>query len=86
MDKETTKFLENKFGVVEQRLIAIDGRLDTMDGRFTDIDGKFEETRRYFGVLAEGLRSEIRQVAEGHHILLDARPASWGRLSTWSTN
>lgn len=91
MDKETREFLENKFGIVEQRLTAIDGRLDTMDGRFTHIDGrldtiggwftriderftgidgKFEETKRYFGVLAEGLRSEIRQVAEDHQILV----------------
>lgn len=94
MDKETREFLENKFGIVEQRLTAIDGRLDTMDGRFTridgrldtmdgrftrideqftSIDGKFEETKRYFGVLAEGLRSEIRQVAEGHQILVDGQ-------------
>ncbi len=80
MDKETREFLENKFGIVEQRLTAIDGRLDTMDERFTriderftGIDGKFEDTRRYFGVLAEGLRSEIRQVAEGHQILVDGQ-------------
>jgi len=80
MDKETREFLESKFGLVEQRLTAIDGRLETMDGRFTrideqfsDIDGKFEETKRYFGVLAEGLRSDIRQVAEGHHILVDGQ-------------
>ena len=80
MDKETREFLENKFGIVEQRLTAIDGRLDTMDGRFTriderftGIDGKFEETKRYFGVLAEGLRSEVRQVAEGHQILVDGQ-------------
>ncbi len=73
MDKETREFLENKFGIVEQRLTAIDGRLETMDERFTGIDDKFEETKRYFGVLAEGLRSEIRQVAEGHQILLDGQ-------------
>lgn len=80
MDKETKEFIENKFGIVEQRLTAIDGRLDTMDGRFTRIDerftasdGKFDETKRYFGVLAEGLRSEIRQVAEGRHILADGQ-------------
>lgn len=80
MDKETREFLENKFGIVEQRLTAIDGQLNTMDGRFTPIDerftgidGKFEETKHYFGVLAEGLRSEIRQVAEGHRILVDGQ-------------
>lgn len=28
--------------------------------------GEIEEIKRYFGVVAEGLRSDIRQVAEGH--------------------
>ena len=27
---------------------------------------RFEETRRHFDVVAEGLRNEIRTVAEGH--------------------
>ena len=31
--------------------------------------GEIEEIKRYFGVVAEGLRSEIRQVAEGHDII-----------------
>jgi hypothetical protein len=66
MDKETREFLDNKFGSMEQRFTAI-------DERFTGIDGKFEETKRYFGVLAGGLRSEIRQVAEGHQILVDGQ-------------
>ena len=51
----------------------MDGRFTRIDERFTAIDGKFEETKRYFGVLAEGLRSDIRQVAEGHHILVDGQ-------------
>lgn len=87
MDKETKEFLENKFGIVERRLTAMDGRLETIDGRFTriderftDIDGKFEETKRYFGVLAEGLRSDIRQVAEGHHILVDGQARIVGKI------
>jgi len=29
-------------------------------------DGQVEEIKRYFGVVAESLRSDIRQVAEGH--------------------
>jgi uncharacterized protein involved in exopolysaccharide biosynthesis len=28
--------------------------------------GEMEEIKRHFGVVAEGLRTEIRQVAEGH--------------------
>lgn len=31
--------------------------------------GEIEEIKRYFGVVAEGLRSEIRQAAEGHDII-----------------
>ena len=31
--------------------------------------GEIEEIKRYFGVVAEGLRSEIRQVAEGHQVI-----------------
>lgn len=30
------------------------------------INQRFEETRRHFDVVAEGLRGEIRLVAEGH--------------------
>ncbi|MBH0204138.1 MAG: hypothetical protein HP496_18035 [Nitrospira sp.] len=29
-------------------------------------DVQVEEIKRYFGVIAEGLRSDLRQVAEGH--------------------
>lgn len=51
MDKETREYLERKFSLIEER--------------FSGIDVRFEETKRHFGVIAEGLRSEIRQVAEG---------------------
>ena len=29
-------------------------------------DAQVEEIKRYFGVVAEALRSDIRQIAEGH--------------------
>ena len=51
MDKETREFLDRKFNAI--------------DHKFAGIDEKFEETKRHFGVVAEGLRTEIRQVAEG---------------------
>jgi hypothetical protein len=35
------------------------------DGILASADGKVAETERLFGVAAEGLRTEIRQVAEG---------------------
>ena len=52
MDKETREFLDRKF--------------DAIGEKFSGIDEKFEETQRHFGVIAEDLRTEIRQVAEGH--------------------
>jgi archaellum component FlaC len=30
---------------------------------------QMEEIKRHFGVIAEGLRNEIRQVAEGHEVI-----------------
>lgn len=30
---------------------------------------QMEEIKRYFGVVAEGLRNEIRQVTEGHAVI-----------------
>lgn len=36
-----------------------------LDSKFNVVDEKFEETKRHFGVVAEGLRSEMRQIAEG---------------------
>ena len=41
------------------------------DRKFNAVDGKFEETKRHFGVVAEGLRTEIQQVAEGHQVIRD---------------
>jgi len=59
MDEETREFLERKFSAVDER--------------FGGIAEKFDETKRYFGVVAEGLRSEIQQVAEGHQIILEGQ-------------
>src|SRR3989449_2310678 len=83
MDRETTErfdVIDQRFGAVDQRFDGVDRRLDAMDQRFdameqrfdaTDrkIDEKFEESKRYFGVLAERLESMIGFIAEGHHSL-----------------
>jgi len=72
--------VDRRFDGVDRRLDAMDQRFDTMDQRFgameqrfdaTDrkIDEKFEESKRYFGVLAERLESMIGFIAEGHHSL-----------------
>jgi uncharacterized protein involved in exopolysaccharide biosynthesis len=37
---------------------------------------EMEEIKRHFGVVAEGLRSELRQVAEGHEVIRNEIQAS----------
>ncbi len=73
MDKETREFLVEKFTTFDQRFDAIDQRFDGVDQRFSGIDEQFEETKRYFGVVAEGLQSELRQVAEGQQLIMDGQ-------------
>ncbi len=51
MDQELVQYLDERFGLVEQRLDAHDQR--------------FEEVKRHTGVLVEGLRHELQLVAEG---------------------
>lgn len=65
MDRETREFLEQEFGAIDEKFSGIDQRLAGIDEKFSRIDEQFEETKRCFGVVAEGLRNEIRQVAEG---------------------
>ncbi len=55
MDKETQEFLEIKFNGIDQK--------------FVGVDQKFDELKLHFGVIAEGLISEIQMVAEGHSII-----------------
>ena len=62
MDKETREFFERKFSAINENVSGIDQNV-------SGIDEKFEETKRYFGVIAEGLRNDIRQVAEGHEVI-----------------
>ncbi len=63
---------------LNRRFTEVDARFDAVDRRFTEVDARLDEmatkqelreqqaeTRRHFEVVAEGLRSEIRQVAEG---------------------
>lgn len=75
IDEKFTR-IDQRFDAIDQKLAHVDQRFDgtdqrlahieqRFDGAIADIDQKFEESKRYFGVVAEGLRSEIRQVAEG---------------------
>ena len=83
MDRETTErfdVIDQRFGAVDRRFDEVDRRLDAMDRRFDamdqrfdamdrKIDEKFEESKRYFGVLAERLESMGGLIAEGHRSL-----------------
>jgi len=76
MDRETTErfdVIDQRFGAVDRRFDEVDRRLDAMDRRFDamdrKIDEKFEESKRYFGVLAERLESMVGLIAEGHRSL-----------------
>lgn len=55
MDKELIEFLDRKFNAIDEKFAQT----------LSYVDEKFAENKRHFGVVAEGLRSEILQVAEG---------------------
>ena len=71
--------IDSRFGDMDSRFDDMDSRFVDVDSRFVDIDGRFRqaseeraELRRDTGgqirqlhVLAEGLRDDIRAVAEG---------------------
>jgi len=72
MDREDREFLDRKLKnpALEGRGLRLGGSVfNAINEKFAGIDEKFEETKRYFGVVAEGLRSEIRLVAEGHDVI-----------------
>ncbi|MGE3510112.1 MAG: hypothetical protein AB7N65_14650 [Vicinamibacterales bacterium] len=52
--------VDERFDAVDKRFDAVDKRLDAMDQRIT---AESEITRRYFDVVAEDLRSDMRMIA-----------------------
>ena len=58
--------MDQRFDAIDQRFDAMDQRFDAMDRK---VDEKFEESKRYFGVLAERLESMAGLIAEGHRSL-----------------
>ena len=54
--------MDQRFDQVDRRFEQVDQRFDQVEGR---VDATAVETRRHFDVVAEGLRGEIRVVAEG---------------------
>jgi archaellum component FlaC len=65
--------MDQRFDAIDHRFDAMDRRFDAMDQRFDamdrKVDEKFEESKRYFGVLAERLESMVGLIAEGHRSL-----------------
>ena len=59
MEKELIEFLETKF---QENREGLRGEIVQAVG---GLRGEIQENRRHFGVMAEGLRTDIQQVAEG---------------------
>jgi predicted nuclease with TOPRIM domain len=72
--------LEGRFDSLEGRFDSLEGRFDLLEGRFGSLEGRFEaleasvtaridasaaDTRRYFDIVIESLRDDIRIIAEG---------------------
>ena len=71
--QQLLEFLGGKFD-------EVDRRFESMDRRFEAVDVNLAETRRHFDVVAEGLRGEIQQVAEGHQFLVDGQARIMDRM------
>ena len=84
MDQENLapliEFIGKKFDQVDQRFEAIDRRLDQVATK-EEVRAEQAETRRHFEVIAEGLRADIRQVAEGHQFLVDGQARTIERIA-----
>ena len=66
MDPETREFLEQQFAAIDQRFTRVESEFRSeFRGVRQDVAEQLAETKRHVGVVVEGLRSEIRQVAEG---------------------
>jgi hypothetical protein len=66
------RYFDRRF---EERFAAAERHFDRrFEERFAaaerHFDQRFEESKRFFGVEAEGLRSDVRAVAEGHAVLV----------------
>lgn len=83
--------IDARFDKIDGRLKTIDAKFDKIDGNFETVDAKFDgmqqhidtkaaENRRHFEVVAEGLRSDIQQIAEGHQVLLDRQNRMESRI------
>jgi hypothetical protein len=76
MDQELVQYLDNRFQSLEQQF---DHRFQGIDRQFADMRREMneglDEVKRHAGVLVEGLRHELRLVAEGLITHIDVRHA-----------
>lgn len=79
IDQRFTR-VDEQLARLDQQFTGVNEQLAGIDQRFRGIDEKFEDAKRYFGVVAEGLRSEVQQVTEGHQIILDGQTRIVGRI------
>lgn len=89
MDQELIQYLDERFGRVDQRFDGVDQRFDRIehrldehdqqfahiDGRFRHIDERLDEVKRHAGVLVEGMRHDVRLLAEGFDTFINVRYA-----------
>jgi archaellum component FlaC len=70
---------DQRFESIDRRFESIDQQFEAMDQRFEQvnerIDDRFEEVKRHTGVLVEGLRHDVRLVAEGFATFVESRYA-----------
>ena len=65
--------LDARFGAIDARFERIDDRFLAMDEHFEELKDRVEESKRYSGILVEGLRQEVRHVAEGLLMHIEVR-------------
>ena len=65
--------LDARFGAIDARFERIDDRFLAMDEQFEELKDRVEESKRYSGILVEGLRYEVHLVAEGLATFIDGR-------------
>jgi len=71
MDAETHAAFNSLRDHVQRRFDDVDQRFDQVDRRFEQVDQRLDETRREFHVVEEGLRGEIRLLAEAFSLRCD---------------
>lgn len=72
MDQELVQYLEGRFQNIDERFQRQEQRFNV---RFDALDQRIEEVKRHAGVLVEGLRYEVRLVAEGFATFVEGRYA-----------